>query len=89
MCLKRLVDHGIEADRPGREGARVGQRVADDVVAGQGIDVVGGQMYHRAEIAEFGVRRIGVYHDLVGEEVRTATRRSASVHASSEVTPLT
>ncbi|WP_235431179.1 hypothetical protein [Rhodococcus aetherivorans] len=86
---ERLVDHRVEADRPGREGAGVGQGVADDVVPGEGIDVVGGQMHHRAEIAEFGVRRIGVGQDLVGEEVDVGTRGSAAGHAPIEVTPLT
>lgn len=51
---------GLKAMLREEKGRGVGEGVADDVVAGQGVDVVGGQVHHRAELPQFGEGGIGV-----------------------------
>jgi hypothetical protein len=68
-ALQGLVDHRVEADGRGGERRGVGERVADDVVAGQRVEVVGRQVHDAGGLAELGVEGVGVEEDVVGEEV--------------------
>ena len=70
MPVSASLTIGLKPIAPDEKVSQSRERVADDVVPRQRVDVVGRQVDDAAELAQAGVRGIGVDQHLVGEQVQ-------------------